>query len=548
MADIQYLYAIGEDINGDAVQFEIWGPDDGRGSVEFTAGFPFINIEWQRSEDDIFNDAFMFSEARVQLIIKDNIQRTLIEEIAGSLPNEHAVRILIDNVQYWTGILLPETLVIGMDCNPTVIDIRAVDGFRTLTDYKEHDITQTMAWNVYKILNNLPNWQFYPTSAQSIFFQPQIEVTGGTGNVFTDCEFQGIFDNDFEYLKAILNDLAMTMYHADGYYYIVGLLDIASGSFSGTWYKEDSLTAISSTTLNYTIYDINQDIGGVQMFTRPYNSVRAEYKRRSNIAGLVKEETYSPDEDTDTINLINTSLYGDYPEDYSITIEYTVKLTKTTGDNTELNEVLFLVKSGTFYYVADTKSWTSVALGYAHENLILDNPNTDIIINGTFDLPLGEAPNIGIFPLQIDVIWLVTDDNGVGQNSVNKASVSLKITYNKDQEIFYETTSAAPQYLFNHNFNDNNFVLLDKVYSNSLGDYVDDNWNYSTYPDDFLHILKAKKIADLIGSAISKYEFNCDNLHGPAAFYRIQNTIKMLPLRIDMDLQRKEGQLLGLKV
>lgn len=548
MADIIYAYADGADLDSNTVRVAIYGPDDSRSAVEFTAGFPLCTIKWRRDESGIYTDPFMVGEADINFLIETTAQDTLIREIANSAENTFSVQITVEGVRYWTGMIIPDTLSIELDCEPSNVNIRATDGLTNLKNYNNHDINYEYIYNFFTIMGQLKNWQFYPSNASSVFFNPQFIVDGSAKQVFQDVFFERQFDNDYEYLAAILNDTGCFMVQTNGYWYIIGLLNWAGGSLSGTWYKEDSLAAVSSTTLNYSTIDVNLDVGGIRRFTRPFEGVASAFDESGDIQATQNYSgttAHSPAVWTYTETVISKTV-DPVSLGYELEIQYWAEMQKNTGSSSHFNRFNWKVQFGTKYYNAATNAWNTTSSNIAHFDNVAGDSNSTIYVIGSFKVPLSAA---GYNTAQTLTITLDFTQANSGVTVITNTAYNTSFIGNDLQNTEYQTGTTLPHMEIKHYFSGGNGLTGDMLYSGYLADYVGNNWSWPSgigAPTGYLHELRADAIAARIDEAESLFECRIDNMDGPINFYRITKGRKLVAIHFEQDMQRREGSILGL--
>jgi hypothetical protein len=558
MANVLYAFSEGEDINGDVCRVEIWGPYRGDAPVEFTAGYPFCFLKWSRNEDEIYTDPFMFGEADINLLLETTAQEAILDGIAQSQENTYSVQIKVDGVRYWTGLLLPDTLTVEIDCNPANINIRASDGWQVLKASKNAAPAMTLHDAFYTLLGQLKNFEFYDPNFQSVFYQPQFEIIGSPDQVFVDAYFYHTAENDFEFLKAILNDLGMYVVQTNGYWYIIGLMNVGSGVFNGTWYREINDTPISSATLNYSTIVVNTDRGGIKRFTRPFNTVQSNYKASKLVTGYNDSKSYSPAADISDHTIYDEFIHDQVDEKMVLKIDLNSDVSVVTGSNNYQVNCDVVIKCGVNYYDGQGFWQPSYIRAFRFSTSDYEFSGTDIkaFVWATMEIPFEDLGTTALSQLTIDCrysIWDVPNVAPVNGNilGVNFGGVITAEDVNIESSYTTDNTDTPPILTIDHYFNDGGILKVDVIESLHHNDIVDDQWQWSAgvgSPTGYLQKLRADAIASLITNAETLFEISCDNLNGPASFYRIIKLQKLMPIQIDQDMIRREGKLLGLRL
>lgn len=547
MADILWAYSIGEDVNGNQITVQIWGPDDGRGAVEFTAGFPLCTLKWAMPEDEIFQATMMPSEANINFIIETTAQETLINEITNSYDNTHAVQILLGANRYWTGMLIADSISVEFMCEPNNLNIRATDSLNLLKDVNTHSFADVEIVNLYRSLEQLAFWQFYPDTDQSIFYNPQFEVPAATGQVITDVIFYRQFENDYDKLHAWLNDTGSFIVQHNGYWYIIGWLNYKSGALSGTWYKRQAYTPVSSTTITYSTIDVNADAGGVQRYSRPWPNVETVFveqdldQRYQFYQGTT---THSPAVDTYTETVFSKLIKKPNPGN-KLNIGYYLEMTKTVGSSSHENRFRFRVTyDGEVFDVLSGQwsptgsiSWRETVTGFA---------GTNIQAMGNFTVPIGQrnADDNKLLTIEIDFFL------NPGQTFISETDYAIHFINDQDSYPTHSVNAVNPRLELKHYYSSGDNFAGDMLESASSG-YISTNWQYSAglgSPTGALSKLRADAIFDEIAQANTLFEIGIDNMDGPINFYRTKKLQRMVALHFEQDMQRREGKIIGLKI
>lgn len=544
MANVVHAYAQGFNVNNEAFKVEILGPGPVDTVVQLQAGYPLVNLRWQRQEDGIFTDPFMTSECEINFLDTGNAG-DLIANLASAADNVWTMRVVYEgdpDTLFWCGLIMPDTLTIELGCDPNV-NIRATDGFSVLKDYNVH---QTGGYNAmgavfYSIMNQLKNYaDNYSSANQSVFFSPQYEVTGATNQVFKDCQFERYFENDYEWLRAVLNDLSMYIVHTNGYYYLLSIFDLAAGSFSGTWYKEASLTVVSSATLTYSTKTAQTDEGGLRRFTRPYNDV---------ITVLAEGEgvPYTASRTGTAVALIDILPVDDFPYfneiDGSVEIQYNGWVTKTSTASTDQDTFALYVRVGSYYWTGS--EWDQNAQPCVSQVHPYYSDLAELNYDGVISIPFDELPTF-VSPTVIDIVARFKEGNQLGSGgNARYTDAFVKVIVSTNGNVNYETGTNEPRLEVSHYF-DESGLGGNRIYSASLSDYVNDNWEFGL-EDGFLHRVRANTLKAEGVNPEEIIEAYIDQVQGPANFYNVVGR-KCVPIRLEMNFERQEGTILGWKV
>lgn len=541
----------GFDIDGAAFKVEIIGPGAVVDVVELQAGYPLAVVKWQRDESAIFTSTMMQSECEINFIDTGNAD-AIINMLAGAADNTISVRVVYTgtpDVLFWCGIIMPDTLTVELSKNPKNVNIRATDGFSVLQEYTAHKGVATIhefGKVFYPIISQLICYtDNFLSSAQSVFFQPNFEVTGASNQVFKDVIFEREFDNDYEYLNAVLNDMGLYLVHTDGYYYMISVFSIATGSFSGTWYKEASITPIASTTLSYSTITSKTDVGGLRRWARPFGDVALSFSNGTETNDFIASEVHGTAVVDDQITVLNykvgTSFIGVLDCDISINSE------RDPAASSDTVRCFAKIKYGNKWYT-NKNTWSTTDQPYFYEDM------TKYTGSGSYG-------QIAFYQKKFTIDFAAS---GIGDNEIFKIDIyvsavssgsAARLKYLESQiylstqaqeEQTYTTGATLPQLQKEYFFGDDNILNTSGLISTDLADNVQDLWTDGTLTD-YLHVIRASALKDATADPSEILEATIDNLVGPASFYNVA-THKCMPLSLEMDMARKEGAIVGFKV
>lgn len=523
---------------------EIWGQGTYEDFIVLDGADNMCMITHSRNEQQVFTDPFMFAEITLRWVNNSADSETVISAIAASQEGDFFLQVILDpstlNQRVITGIILPDTLTVDLDCKG-VAELRAFDGLKTLENYSTHVATDTLATNFWRMLNNLPNYAgFYPTTAQSVFFSPQFLVTGSAAQVFKDCKFERTFDNDYDYLQAVLSDLNMFLVHTNGYWYLIGLTLWTSGSISGTWYKEQSQTALSSTTLNYSTVVSDIEEGGLRRFTRPFKDVVSTYTPSDTKKVLnLSEATSGPTDVLDAFSATGRFIAPNSP----VIIQGLAKLIATSGAPTDTRDIRIQVKFGT-KYLTDGGTWTTTASWIP---LPIDFVSATYYSVGNIyihvDLAASLVSGYNEFSIRAEY---TSDDGGSGNLDVMQLDITLTLPAADTEEETYTTGSARPAYEIPYNFSSGSILGIDGVYSNGLASYVSNQFALGANTGE-LHKVRATALKTILANAQTIYECFATSFNGPVLFYEILGD-DTLPILCSHNLIKQEATLTALVV
>lgn len=547
MANYVQAVIYGFDIDENEYKVEILGPGVVESPVELQAGYPLAVIKWQRDEGAIFTSTMMQSECEINFIDTGNAT-SIINMMAGAADNTISVRVSYvgtPDVLFWCGIIMPDTLTVELSKNPKGVNIRATDGFSMLSQYTSHTtiaLTQEFGKVFYAILNNLVCYQDnYPASAQSVFYQPYFTVTGAANQVFKDVIFERVFDNDYDYLNAVLNDLGLYLVHTNGYYYMVSVFSVDAGSFSGTWYKESSITAISSATLSYSTITSKTDVGGLRRFTRPFSNVLMHYEQSADRQRFIEDASATGSSHTITMHSITCEAMYPY---HKFTISGQALIEASSPDLSDFRQVDFEIKYGSKYMLWDG-SWTTTAT-WLQIPLDFQGINAESIGVFTFFGNLFAAYSSGSYLFTIKARFQSEDTTPAGNLAREYCTMDIILDTAAEDEFTYSTGSTKPILETDIYFVTRNVLAIDSMYSTGLASYIGTLWTDGTLTD-YLHEIRAAAIKDATADPQEVVEATIDKLAGPASFYNVA-THKCVPLSLEMDMTRKEGNIVGWKV
>ena len=541
MANVVVAESSGYDLENNLILVEIIGPAILGAPITLTAGYPLCKIRWSRDENEIFAEPFMHSEAEFNLLETGNAS-SLIAAITQAQDNIFSIRVSYvsdPNELFWCGNILPDTITVELGCIPANIQIRASDGIRSLENYNTHNQNDVFGDNFYAMMNELSCFtENFVSSAQSVFFSPYFSVTGASNQVFKDVYFLRTFDNDYEYLKAVLNDLGMYLVHTNGAYFMISVFDISSGSLSGTWYKEASLGVISSTTLTYSTIVSATDTGGLRRWTRPFLDVSMEFNGSDKSYGLQKSETYSPFVTSDYQVVLDVQV----SEAFFGTLDFDVWIQayRNPSSSSDVCQGALLVQYGTKYYTVKNGWSTTFGLVFYED---MYNPGTTepaSIWPKKFSI---DFANSGV---TADANFKVSTYATVGSAIMYQMESYVNIVADDDIFSIFNTGTSKPIYEAVNHFMDSSIIGMDRMFSSTLNDYINDVWT-CTLGTGYLHRIRAESLKDNLELPKEMIEAYIDNVEGPAAFYNVKNN-KVVPVRIDFDLIRKEGSITGWKV
>jgi hypothetical protein len=555
MANELKAYCDFKNIDGELRRVEIWGPTSKLPAtpVELESAYPVAVINWQRKEDGIYTDPIMFSELSFRFYNVDGDADVIINQIIGGTENEWSIALFNSNPDpkelLWCGTILTDTLTSELGGPSELIEIRAADGFKTLQNYTTHDDVNVMGTNFYKCIRNTIGFTDHiGSAATSVFFGPQFTVPGTINQVFKDVVFEREFDNDYDWLVAVLNDLALYLVHWNGKYYFIPIFYAASGNISGTNYKED-LTVVSSSTLSFSTLTTDINWKGTKRWTRPYKDIILSYKSGSNTFSESSGASYSPSVWQYFENVWNRFITGKPKNDLVLTLDWYAEMLKDSGSTNHFNIFNLYVKYGTKWFRGSDKTWvTSSAI--ADFNNVTGESGTTIYGQGVLNIPLGTAD------VSADSLLTVTLEfrqANSGVTIINSTNWGLLFTIQSEiDDIEHETGTNRPQLEGTFSFNGLGIFPIDALFSSSLsgGSYIDNNWEFPSIGGSlygYLHVLKADLLKDNGIDPEELVEGFIDNLDGPLAFYNILG-LKCLPLRLQMDMNRKEGTITAWKV
>jgi hypothetical protein len=544
----RYKYAViwGMSCTNELLEVGIYGPTYQDEIVNLTGADNMCVITHSRDENNWMSDTMMIAEIGVRWINDGASSEGIINAIVNGEEGDFCVAVVRDiegdNELLITGVINPDTLTVEMGCNG-VVNMRAFDGLRTLKNYNTHIPTDPFAANFYRMMHKLPNFDnFYPSTAQSVFFSPQFTVTSAANQVFLDVAFERQFENDFDYLNAVLNDLLLMLVHTNGYWYMVGLKEWAVGSISGTWYKEQSYTAISSSTLNYTTYSPNVDEGALRRFTRPYGIIQLNYSPEGQSANAQATIAHSPAVDNYNMTVVNDAIFGRPAKDFMLRVDYYTEITKNTGSTSHVNYFSFNVQYGSKYYDGVNKAWTTSSSVYAHSFNNTGTSENTVGGFGFFELPIGLA---GITNATLIVRAIYNVNIGTA-NVITNTYAGLTFTGSAQESIVYTDGTTGSVLSGTMFFADNYTPRINGMFSFDLNAYTGNSWSNGV-TTNFLQNHKAAALKENLSPARTLYECFIDDNHGPLAFYDILGNTA-LPVYCQQNVLRLEGNIVALSV
>ncbi len=547
MANFVQAVINGFDIDGAAFKVEILGPGEPEAPIELQSGYPLAVIKWQRDEGALFTSTMMQSECEINFIDTGNAA-SIITMLAGAADNTISVRVVYDespDVLFWCGIIMPDTLTVELSKDPKNVNIRATDGFSMLSQSTAHAsiaTTQEFGKVFYAMMNTLVCYQDnYPAANQSVFYQPYFTVTGATNQVFKDVIFERVFDNDYDYLNAVLNDLGLYIVHTNGYYYMISVFDVAGGSFSGTWYKESSITAISSSTLSYSTITSKTDVGGIRRWTRPFNDILMTYNQSADRMRFEEDEHSTGSSHTITMHSITCE--NMYPF-HKFTITGQALLEASSPDLSDFRQIDFEIKYGSKYMLWDG-SWTTTAT-WLEIPIDFQGINADSIGVFTFFGNLYAAYTSGSYLFTIKARFQSEDTTPAGNLAREFCRMDIVLENQDEDEFTHSTGTTKPILETEIYFVTRNVLAIDSMYSTGLASYIGTLWTDGT-DSGYLHELRAAALEDALLDPQEVIEAYIDKLAGPASYYNVA-THKCVPVSLEMDMATKEGNIVGFKV
>jgi hypothetical protein len=554
MANELKAYCDFKNIDGELRRVEIWGPTSKLplAAVELESAYPVAVINWQRKEDGIYTDPIMFSELSFRFYNVDGNADVIINQIIGGTENEWSIALFNSNPDpkelLWCGTILTDTLTSELGGPSELIEIRAADGFKTLQNYTTHDDVNVMGTNFYKCIRNTIGFTDHiGSAATSVFFGPQFTVPGSTDQVFKDVVFEREFDNDYDWLVAVLNDLALYLVHWNGMYYLIPIFYAASGNISGTNYKED-LTAVSSSTLSFSTLTTDINWKGTKRWTRPYADILNVYDSSGEQYVDSITTSHSPSVSSNSLTMFSKTV-GDKILT-NLEIEYAVSIIKSASSTGCNHLISLIVQHGSYYYSRKSASWTTTP-SVASYTQATNEVGVVIDLDNTAKVPMltSPAPNNSLLSVTLSVTLQDTSGSPKVITSI-RHSITMDLVGESDAVAEYATGTTEPRLEIKHYFNDESVLSIDGLYSNSLGTQISNNWEFPSIGGSVygkLHVLKSDLLKDNGIDPEELVEGFIDNLDGPLAFYNILG-LKCLPLRLQMDMNRKEGTITGWKV
>lgn len=523
------------DINGQTLLIQIWGTS-AVNNLTLKADMPMAQMRYYFDEHEFWNSSFQFSEVALKFYINQASVYTLVDDIAAARDGQFYITIYKANKFYWGGIIIPESLTVDIDCPMPIVEIRVVDGIKSFANQNNHAPNKTFGEILHNCITNLP-WapQVYISEILEpmIFFGLQFTVTGATDIPYYDLSFTGKFDNDYEYLQAVLKEMGHYLVQAKGIWYIVPLFMVSSGSLSGTnidYYNE----TINSTTLNFSLTNTKKSSGGIYYFTRAFGRVTTNFGTNDRSASSELSDGFSSPYPTfnnmtawqsttaivrNVSYFINLQLFHNFQAGVFGIASVAVYITQ---------------KSGTEWW--NGNKWVSTS-AVAHSQLFGGEMYNQNVQSWSFS---GVLPSVqGLFEISAD--FEAEDTNG-GQIIKSSTTVAL-IT----EEAFSGSStlgSLNPEFIYNTESGNTNVLNLNLINSLSLGSVAGKVFNYAPYTNKEMWDLRLHLLKDFLATPKRMMECDTDNLTTPVQFYQVGEW-KIIPLRMDFDLLREEGSILG---